>query len=235
MWGFVDCTRYYPFEDVARVVLFNANLLVETREKVAILARPGHGKSSIMRMLAGIDLPDAGTVLRDEGGWPLGYAGGFHIDMSGDANVRNLAMVAGFDPAELSAFCYDFSELEEFYHLPLRLYSSTMRARLAFAASLGLPARTYLADDKLSAGDEQFRDKCMAALTAKLGECGLIFVASNPRPARDICDRFYVLSGGQFLLCDDYEEALTRLSSSVVEEEDAGDSADDEIPTFDLA
>jgi capsular polysaccharide transport system ATP-binding protein len=234
MWGFVDCTRYYMSEGRPRVVLHNASLLVETREKVALLTRPGHGKSSIMRMLAGIDLPNAGTVLRDEGGWPLGYAGGFHIDMSGDANIRNLARIADVDPIELTAFCYEFSELEDFYYQPVRLYSSTMRARLAFAASLGLPAKTYLADDKLSAGDDRFRDKCMTALTAKLSDAGLIFVASNPRQAREICDRFYVLSGGQFLACDDYDEALERLSSSA-EDDDAGDSADHDLPTFDLA
>src|SRR5262245_55993536 len=176
MWGFVDCTRYYVSEGRPHVVLYNASLIVETWEKVAVLVKPGHGKSTIVRMLAGIDAPDSGTVLRDEGGWPLGYAGGFHNDMTGDANVRSLAQFADIDPLEFSAFCFDFSELGDFYHRPLKLYSPTMRARLALSASLGLPAKTYLADDKLAAGDERFRQKCMTALSAKLRDCGLIFV-----------------------------------------------------------
>lgn len=232
MWGFVDCTRYYLSEGRPHVVLYNASLVVETREKVALLVRPGQGKSTIMKMLAGIDLPDSGAVLRDEGGWPLGYAGGFHNDMSGDANIRCLAQFAGVDPLELSAFCFEFSELGEFYHQPLKLYSSTMRARLALAASLGLPAKTYLADDKLAAGDERFRHKCMTELNAKLAGCGLIFVASNPRPAKDVCDRFYVVSGGQFLPCDDYDHAADLLAASLDDDTSVSEEAD--IPTFDL-
>lgn len=233
MWGFVDSTRYYVSAGRAQVVLYQASLIVETEEKVAVLVRPGQGKSSIMRMLAGIDLPDSGTVLRDEGGWPLGYSGGFHMDMTGEANVRSLARIADVDPLELAAFCYEFSELGEFFFQPLKHYSSTMKARLALAASLGLPARTYLADDKLAAGDASFRQKCMSALTAKLSDCGLIFVASNPRPAKDVCDRFCVLSAGQFLPCDNYEHAVALLSDSVNDQSLDPEEAD--IPTFDLA
>ena len=143
-------------------------LRVETHEKVALLVRPGQGKSTIMRMLAGLDRPDRGTVLRDAGGWPLGYAGGFHADMSGDDNIRNFAELADVDPLELSAFCYDYSELGDLYHRPVKLYSSTMKARLAMAASLGIPARTYLADDKLirrrrAIPGEMHGDPCRAA------------------------------------------------------------------------
>ena len=108
--------------------------------------------------------------------------------MSGDDNIRNFAELADVDPLELSAFCYDYSELGDLYHRPVKLYSSTMKARLAMAASLGIPARTYLADDKLSAGDEQFRAKCMVTLAERLSDCGLIFIASNPRPAKEVCD-----------------------------------------------
>jgi capsular polysaccharide transport system ATP-binding protein len=233
MWGFVDCTRYHLADERPQVVLFNASLVVETREKVALLIRPGQGKSTIMRMLAGIDLPDSGAVLRDEGGWPLGYAGGFHNDMSGEANVRNLAKLADVDPIELSAFCFEFSELDEFYHQPLSRYSSTMKARLALSASFGLPARTYLADDKLAAGDERFRQKCMSALKERLTDCGLIFIASNPRAAKDVCDRFYVVSGGEILPCDDYDHAAVLLAASV--DEDSADAAEVDMPTFDLA
>lgn len=233
MWGFVDCTRYHFAEGRPQVVLYNASLVVETDEKVALLIRPGQGKSTIMRMLAGIDLPDSGTVIRDEGGWPLGYAGGFHNEMSGEANILSLALLADVDPIELSAFCFEFSELEDYYHQPLSRYSSTMKARLAIAASLGLPARTYLADDKLAAGDADFRQKCMSALAGKLADCGLIFIASNPRAAKDVCDRFYVVSGGEILPCDDYDHAAALLATSV--EDDSADAAEADVPTFDLA
>lgn len=232
MWGFVDCTRYYLRAGRANVVLFNASLRVETHEKVALLVRPGQGKSTIMRMLAGLDRPDQGTVLRDAGGWPLGYSGGLQADMTGDDNIRNFAELADVDPLDLSAYCYDFSELGDLYHQPVKLYSSTMKARLAMAASLGIPARTYLADDKLAAGDEHFRAKCMAALAERLSDCGLIFVASNPRPAKEVCETFYVLAGGEFIRCDGFEHASDFYAST--SGQSAEEEADADIPTFDL-
>ena len=84
MWGFVDCTRYYMSAGRPNVVLFNASLRVETHEKVALLVRPGQGKSTIMRMLAGLDRPNRAPSCAMPG-CPLGYSGGFHADMSGDA------------------------------------------------------------------------------------------------------------------------------------------------------
>src|SRR5919112_438483 len=106
MWGFVDCTRYYLSFGVPKVVLHEASLIVGTDEKIGLLVPPGGGKSTIIRMLAGVD--------------PWAYSG----------------------------FCADFSELGEAYFQPLKLYTGGMRGRLAFAASFGVSARTYLADDK---------------------------------------------------------------------------------------
>jgi capsular polysaccharide transport system ATP-binding protein len=232
MWGFVDCTRYYMTGDRPTVVLFQASLVVGTGEKVALLVRPGQGKSTIIRLLAGLDRPDAGTVLRDAGGWPLGYSGWFQADMTGEANVRSLAQVADVDPLDLAAFCHDFAELGDMFFRPLKLYSPTMKARLAMAASLGIPARTYLADDKIASGDEAFRRKTTDVLTERLGEgCGLIFVGSNPRQAKDVCERFYVVTEGEIVPCDDFDHAAALLAGS--SDPDADEGA--EVPIFDLA
>lgn len=230
MWGFVDCTRFYMTGGRPTVILSDASLRVDTYERVALLVRPGQGKTTIVRMLAGLERPNWGTVMRDAGGWPLGYSGGFQGEVSGEVNIRNLAELADVDPLDLAAFCYDFSELGDLYFQPVRLYSPTAKARLGMAASLGIPARTYLADDRIAIGDEAFRAKIVAALTERQDRCGLIYVGSNPRQAKDICDRFYVVDGGTILACDDLEEATTLLTSAI---EDDGSDAD--VPVFDLA
>ena len=72
-----------------------------------------------------------------------------------------------------------------------------------------------------------------ARLAAKLADCGLIFIASNPRAAKDVCDRFYVVSGGEILPCDDYDHAAALLAASV--EEEPADAEEADVPTFDLA
>jgi len=159
MWGFVDCSRYYMSVGLPKVVLNDATMVAKSHERIGLLIPPGAGKSTIIRMLAGVEAPDSGTVLRDDGGWPLGYSGSMQSELTGEQNVRNVALMFGADPDEFALWCADFSELGEAFFHPLKLYSGSMRARLAFAASLGIPASTYLADDKLSVGDERFREK----------------------------------------------------------------------------
>lgn len=234
MWGFVDCTRYYLSLGLPKVVLHDASLVVGAHEKVGLLIPPGEGKSTIIRMLAGVEPPDSGIVLRDDGGWPLGYAGALQPTLTGDENVRNVALMVGLDPDEFSMWCADFSELGEAYFEPLRLYSGSMRGRLAFAASLGIPASTYLADDRLAVGDERFRQKCEVTLAERLQSAGLIFVASNPRLTKEACERHGVVSRGKIIECGSHEEAEELFTQNF--RDNAGEEiADEELASFDLA
>jgi len=233
MWGFIDCTRYYMSYGEPKVVLNRASLIVGTREKLGLLVAPGGGKSSIMRLLAGVDPANSGRVVRDKGGIPLGYGGALQGEMTGDQNVRNVAALFGLDPYSYSAFCAEFSELGQFYYHPLKVWTAGMRGQLAFAMTFGLPAMTYLADSKLAGGDRRFAEKCMAALHQRLETAGLIFVTSAPRLTRDICDRHAVLVHGKLIECGTHEEAEELFASTT--EEVAASVADEELASFDLA
>lgn len=233
MWGFVDCTRYYLTFGVPKIVLFEANLAVRTDEKVGLLIPPGEGKSTIIRLLAGVDQPDGGKVARDGRGWPLGYGGAFVGDMTGEENIHNIAQMVGLDPLETSAFCLDFSELGTEYFQPLHLYTPAMRGRLAFAVSFAIPASSYLADEKIAIGDEGFRGKCLAMLDQRLQTAGLILVASNARLTKDVCERHGVLSRGGFVMCGTHEEATELFAASV--RQSAAEEFEDELASFDLA
>lgn len=234
MWGFLNCTRYYRSAGEPNVVLNNANLVVATDEKLGLLVPPGEGKTTIIRLLAGVEEPDIGTVLRDEGGWPLGYGGAFRPELTGVENARNIGLLAGLDPQEFTAFCADFSELGEAFHHPVASYTGGMRAQLAFAASFGVPARTYLVDAKYSAGDEHFRAKCEAAMRDRLRTTGLIFVASQPKMTKEICERHAILSRGRIIPCASHEEAESLFMASF-ERAGSDDLGDEALPSFDLA
>lgn len=234
MWGFVDCTRYYLSYGLPKVVLHEASLVVGTDERLGLLVPPGGGKSTIIRMLAGVDQPNSGVVLRDEGGVPLGYAGAFQPQLTGEENIHNIASMVGVDPIGYSAFCASFSELGEAYFHPLRLWTGAMRGRLAFAASFGLPASTYLADERLAVGDPEFRDKCLMALDDRLKTTGLILVASRPRLTEEVCDRHAVVVRGKIVLCSSHAEAA-ELFAWNFEEESVGEIVDEELASFDLA
>jgi capsular polysaccharide transport system ATP-binding protein len=234
MWGFINCTRYYNSFGLPKVVLHNASLIVGTTEKLGLLVPEGEGKSTIIRLLAGVDQPDGGQVLRDGGGWPLGYAGAFQPELTGEENIHNIASLVGLEPLAYSAFCSGFSELGEAYFHPLKFYNGRMRGQLSFAASFGIPASTYLADGKLGVGGEQFRNKCAAALRERLKTCGLIFVASNPRMTEDVCDRHAIVSRGKIIACRDHEEAKQLFEMNLVEGGE-DEIADEELASFDLA
>ena len=233
MWGFIDCTRYYMSYGQPIVVMNEASLVVGTREKLGLLVAPGGGKSTIMRLLAGVDRPNGGRVVRDKGGIPLGYAGTLQPNMTGDANARNVASLFGLDPFAYSAFCAEFSELGDSYFHAMEFWTAAMRGRLAFAMTFGLPATTYLADSKLAGGDRPFAEKCMAALHQRLETAGLIFVTSAARITRDICDRHAVLVHGKLIECGTHEEAEELFGS--VTEEQAAIVADEQMASFDLA
>lgn len=234
MWGFVDCTRYYLSFGVPKVVLHEASLVVGTHEKLGLLVPQGGGKSTIIRLLAGVDQPNDGYVLRDAGGFPLGYGGAFRPDLTGEENIHNIGALVGVEPRIYSAFCASFSELGEAYFEPLSLYTGNMRGRLAFAASFGVPATTYLADDKIAIGDTAFRQKCVAALDERLKSCGLIFVASNPRATEAVCDRHAVVSRGKIIQCQSHQEAKELFALNFAAGGD-DELTDEELASFDLA
>jgi capsular polysaccharide transport system ATP-binding protein len=234
MWGFIDCSRYFVAFGMPKVVLNRATMVVASQEKFGLLAAPGAGKSTIIRLLAGVDRPNSGEVLRDHGGWPLAYGGGFRPEMSGEENVKMVASFAGLDPDEFAAYCAEFAEIGDAFFIPIKLYTGAMRTRLAFAVSLGVPATTYLADEKLVAGDPAFREKCEAALHFRLQSCGLILVASNPRPMEAVCERFGVLSKGKIVMCEDLEEAKALLTFDL-DHGGAEEAIDEELASFDLA
>lgn len=234
MWGFIDCSRYFISFGMPKLVLDRASMTVGSSEKFGLLAAPGAGKSTIIRLLAGVDTPNSGQVLRDSGGWPLGYGGGFRPEMTGEENVRLAAAFAGLDGDEFAAHCVEFAGIGDAFFVPMKLYTGAMRVRLAFAVSLGIPASTYLADEKLVAGDPEFREKCEAVLQERLQICGLILVASNPKPMEAVCERFGVLSKGKIEMCDDIEEAKARLDFDL-EHGGEEEAVDEELASFDLA
>jgi capsular polysaccharide transport system ATP-binding protein len=109
-----------------------------------------------------------------------------------------------------------------------------MRGRLAFAATFGIPASTYLADENVASGDDHFKKKCASALRERLKSCGLILVASNPRATKEFCDSHAVVLRGKIIRCESHDEAKAMFTAGM--DEGAEDEiADEELASFDLA
>lgn len=194
-----------------KVVLENANATFETGHNYGILGGNGVGKSTLVRLLAGSEPPDRGTVRRrGRVSFPLGFGGTFHGALSGRENISFLARIYGAPLRPAIEWVAEFAELGEYFTMPVNTYSAGMRARLAFAACLAIDFDVYLIDEMTEVGDRRFRRKCAEAFRARMARSDIILVTHNPQTVRQYCDRGAILGEGALALYDDLGAALAR-------------------------
>lgn len=206
-----NLTKTFVLRGQRKTVVQNVTVTFPSRTGVAILGRNGAGKTTLLKMIAGTMEPTSGRILSSGTvSWPVGFAGSFHPELTGAQNVRFIARIYGVDTDELIQFVEDFAELGKHFHLPFRTYSSGMRSRLTFGASMGIPFGTYLIDEVTSVGDAAFRAKSNAYLTARLKDAGAIMVSHSMPMLRSICSVGVVLENGVMTYHDDIETAITH-------------------------
>jgi len=204
-----NLTKIYRLRGRTKVVADDISVVFPTGSTVAILGRNGAGKSTLLQMIAGSMEPDAGRIVSDGSiSWPVGFTGSFHPEMSGAQNTRFLARVYGVDTDELCAYVEEFAELGGHFYLPVRSYSSGMRARLAFGVSMGIRFDTYLVDEVTAVGDAGFRRKSEALFTERMKECSAIMVTHALGQVKRICDYVAVLENGRVRWFEDPEEGV---------------------------
>ena len=209
MIRFENLTKTYPTPYGRKVVIDNLNLELPSGKALALLGRNGAGKSTLMQIVSGTLPPDSGRVITDGAiSWPIGLGGALHPDLTGAQNVRFIARIYGIDSDSLCAFVQDFAELGAHFQMPLRSYSSGMRSRLAFGASMGIPFDTYLVDEVTSVGDARFRAKSKAIFRERMKTSGAIMVSHNMRELQEFCDAGLVLENGRMYYFEDLTEAI---------------------------
>lgn len=192
-----------------KVVIDNLSLTLPTGKSLALLGRNGAGKSTLLKIIAGTMNPDSGRVLSDGSvSWPVGLAASFHGDLSGAENVRFIARIYGVDTDDLVAFVDWFAELGPSYYMPMRSYSSGMRTRLTFGASMGIKFDTYLVDEVTAVGDKAFRTKSRMLFSNRMRSASAIMVNHSMNQIRQFCDAGVVLEAGKAVYFDDLEEAI---------------------------
>ena len=197
-----------------RHVLRGINGRVRRGEQVGILGRNGAGKSTLMRILGGIELPTHGRVRRTMSiSWPLGYAGGFQGNLSGADNIRFIARIYGRDAERTIGAVEEYAELGEYLRMPGGTYSSGMRARLAFAASLAVDFDCYLIDEAVAPGDARFNERFRNAFAERARRSALILVTHSATTVRTYCRSAAVLDGGTLTFHDDLDEAIATYNA----------------------
>ena len=211
-------SKTYRTRQGRRVVLDGASAEFPSGCNVGILGANGVGKSTLLRLIAGSELPDRGQIRRaGRVSFPLGYGGTFHGALSGRENTAFIARVCGADVRETTGYVAEFAELGEYFDMPVNTYSAGMRARLAFGVCLAIDFDIYLIDEVTEIGDERFRRKCAAAFRERITSSDIILVTHNSRTMRQYCDRGAVLANGEVRLYEDIDSAIDSYRQMLLE------------------
>lgn len=175
---------------------------IKKGERVAILGLNGAGKSTLLKVIAGVLKATEGTVSRSGVLVPLLELGaGFDPQYTGAENIYLYGAMLGYSKAFLKEK-YDeiveFSELGEFIHVPVKNYSSGMRARLGFSIATLVEPDILILDEVLSVGDVKFRKKSEKRIKEMFSKgITVLFVSHNLTQVRSLCTRAIWLEKGQ--------------------------------------
>ncbi|SFG19721.1 capsular polysaccharide transport system ATP-binding protein [Novosphingobium sp. CF614] len=206
-----DICKSYRMGHGRKHVLRDINLRIEPADKIAFLGRNGAGKSTLIKMIGGVEMPTSGKIRRQMSvSWPLGFNGGFQGSLTGYDNARFISRIYGKHYAWMKEFVEDFTELGRQLSMPVKTYSSGMRARLAFALSLAIEFDCYLIDEIILVGDSNFREKCQRELFEKRKNRAFILASHDMGVIQEFCNRAVVLKDGQATDTHDVAQAIAE-------------------------
>ena len=183
------------------LALDDVSFQIREGESVGLLGFNGSGKSTTLKLLSGVMMPDAGSVgIRGRIAGLIEVGAGFHPDLTGRENVYLNGAILGMSEAEIDAKFDDivaFSEIERFIDTEVKFYSSGMFLRLAFSVAVHSEPDIFLVDEILAVGDEPFQRKCIAKIKElKAQGQTLVVVSHDLDMIQRICDRGMVLNQG---------------------------------------
>lgn len=182
-------------------------------EAVGLVGANGHGKSTLLKLIAGVLVPDSGTVAVRGGVAPLiELTGGFEGELTARENVFLAGGLHGLTKdqiAERFDEIIDFAEIGDFIDTPFRHFSSGMKVRLGFAVVTTLDEPIVLVDEVLAVGDKKFRQKCYVRLDEMLGAGRTLFMVSHGEAdLKRFCTRGLYMRHGKLITDGPIDKAI---------------------------
>ena len=200
--------------------LKNVSFTVDRGEAVALIGRNGSGKSTMLKVIAGVMYPSRGScTVRGSIAPMIELGAGFDMDLTARENIYLNGAVLGFDRDYMNEHfesIIEFSELRDFIDVPVKNFSSGMIARLGFSIATEVKADLLVVDEVLAVGDFMFQQKCMKRLEGMLADGStLLFVSHASDTVRSLCSRAVWLDHGvkradgpSDEVCTAYEQAM---------------------------
>ncbi len=203
-------------EDVGRSEFWavkDVSFEVGEGEAVGLVGANGHGKSTLLKLIAGVLVPDTGRVVVRGGVAPLiELTGGFEGELTARENVYLAGGLHGLTKEQVDErfdSIIEFAEIEEFVDTPFRHFSSGMKVRLGFAVVTTLDEPIVLVDEVLAVGDKKFRQKCYARLDEMLGSGRTLFMVSHGEAdLKRFCTRGLYIRRGELITDGPIEKAI---------------------------
>lgn len=198
--------EFWPLRDVS--------FEVARGDCVGIVGKNGTGKSTLLKMIAGVLIPDEGDVqVRGKVAPLLELRAGFNDNLTGRENVYLVGSLHGMSEKQIDERfeeIIDFAEIKpKFVDTPVRHYSSGMKVRLGFALISQLEHPIMLVDEVLAVGDKAFKRKCYEAIERMLANHRtMVLVSHNESDLRRFCNRGLYIKGGSLAMDTDIEAAL---------------------------
>ncbi len=217
-----DTLKDYVIKALRRQLKFNefwalkdVSFTVEKGERVGILGLNGAGKSTLLKVVAGVFKPTEGSVKKIGKVAPLIELGaGFENEYTGAENIYLNGALLGYSK-EFIQKKYDeiveFSELGEFIDVPVKNYSSGMRARLGFSIATAVSPEILILDEVLSVGDAKFRKKSEKKIMDMFDQgVTVLFVSHSLEQVRRLCNKAMILDHGQLISYGDIGEVSAQ-------------------------
>lgn len=206
---------YHDFE-----ALKGVSFVIREGEMVAIIGRNGSGKSTILKIIAGVYRSTAGVVrVSGKVAALIELGAGFHPDLTGRENIVLNGLLLGLSKREIQSReqqIMDFAELGDFIDSPVKQYSSGMFMRLGFAVATEIDPDVLLIDEILAVGDAAFQKKCSARIDDFRGRGKtIILVSHNLSAVRQLCHRALMIDGGVLSADGPTDEVIARYEALI--------------------
>ncbi len=198
--------------------LRGVSFTVQPGEAIGVVGRNGQGKSTLLKLVAGVLLPDEGRAEVAGGVAPLiELTGGFAADLTVRDNIHLTAGMHGLTKRQIAErfdAIVEFAEAAEMLDTPFKHLSSGMKVRVAFSVVSQLNEPVLLVDEVLAVGDKEFRGKCYDRIDALLAEGKTLFLVSHSeRDLRRFCTRGLYLDRGRLQFDGPIEETIDRYNA----------------------
>ncbi|WP_298623123.1 ABC transporter ATP-binding protein [uncultured Legionella sp.] len=214
-----NITKYYSVNGKRQFIFKDVSLSLEKGARLGILGPNGAGKSTLLRILCGVEYPNKGNIERTSSiSWPIGISHGFIQSLTGRENIKFICRLHACSPAvqeQKIEFVCNFSELGDYFDMPLRTYSSGMAARLAFGMSMAFDFDFYVIDESFAVGDITFREKSLSVFNEKAQGKGIILVSHDIQTLKDYCTQGVYLNQGSLTHSQSLDEAIDLYLASI--------------------